>query len=68
VLDPNFAIANINVNNTAMDSLAILPTNGHQLVMITFAIDNLFNFYLAIARAVLSIFVENIANITSLLN
>jgi len=50
VLNPDFPVADINVEQGTVDALELIPANAQELIMVPGRINDQFHFYLTIRR------------------
>lgn len=59
VLNPDFIVADVDVHNTPMDALLLIPSKEHELVVVTHGINNLLHRNIAIGGLILAILMND---------
>ncbi len=63
MLNPNLVVLDINMNQLAMNSALIVPTDRHQLIMVTLQIENKLHLDIAIGGLILAVGFEHLPDI-----
>ena len=67
MLNPDFAIFDIHMDETTILAMLLVPTCMYKLVMVTFRIKNQLQFYLAIGWLVMAMPLNHLSNILTIL-
>ena len=62
VLNPDFAVFNVDMEETTVNPLVPIPAHGHQLIMIADGVDNLLDLNLAIRGSIRAVFLQQVLN------
>jgi len=66
VLDPDFLIPNIEVENAAMNTLMFIPAHRQQLVVIACGVHNRLQLDLTVGGLVLAVFVNDLLQVVTI--